>query len=43
MDFSLRMVVSLLLGAMIILAVVIVVQQNAGGLESFMGEFMTLE
>jgi len=43
MDFSLRFVVSLLLGAMIILAVVLVVQQNAGGFENFMEEFMTLE
>lgn len=43
MEFSLRFVVSLLLGAMVLLAIVVVVQQNAGGLESFMGEFMTLE
>jgi lipid-A-disaccharide synthase-like uncharacterized protein len=43
MDFSLRFVVSLLLGAMILLAVVIVIQDNAASLQSFMGEFMTLE
>ncbi len=42
MDFSLRFVVSLLLGAMILLAIVALVQQNAGAFEGFMGEFMSL-
>lgn len=43
MEFSLRYVVSLLLGVMIILAITLLVQQNAGSLQGFMGEFMTLE
>ncbi len=43
MDFSLRFVVSLLLGAMILLMIVMLLQQNTGGFEGFLSEFMTLE
>lgn len=40
MEFSLRFVVSLLIGVMVLLALVVVLQQNAGALEGFMGEFI---
>lgn len=43
MEFSLRFVISLLIGVMVLFALVVVLQDNAGSLQGFIGDFMTLE